>query len=383
MVIKVNDFAAQQELGSVAKSPRWAIAYKFASRQAETILNDISFQVGRTGTVTPVAELEPVLLSGSTISRATLHNEDFINELDARPGDTVIIEKGGDVIPKVSSVVMAKRSGSSKPFSFISVCPECSTALIRPEDEASWFCENPDCPAQVRGRIEHFVARNGMDIDGLGESIIDTLVNNNLIASVSDLYSLHEKRDKLLEMDRFAEKKVDNLLAAIEASKERPFDRVVYGVGIRFVGSEVARILTKAFPSFEILRDASAVDLEAVDGIGPRIALSVHQYFTNAKTRTMFEDLIRHGVQSEADIQTSEEHPFFSGKTFVLTGTLSQGSRNEAKAIIESYGGSVTGSVSSKTDVVLAGENPGSKIDKAEKLGITIIDEETFQQHLK
>ncbi len=382
MVIKVDSFSAQAELGSVAKSPRWAIAYKFASRKASTRLNDITFQVGRTGTVTPVAELEPVHLSGSTISRATLHNEDFIVNLDIRIGDTVIIEKGGDVIPKVSGVDQSARSEESVPFAFIRNCPECGGELIRPEAEASWFCDNPDCPAQVRGKIEHFAARNAMDIEGLGESIVDTLVSGGFIASVADLYRLSARRSELLALEGFGEKKVDNLLDGIERSKTRAFDRVLYSVGIRFVGSEIARTLAKAFPSFDTLRDASEEELRNVPGIGPRIASSVRHFFQQERTRSVFERLIEAGVTSAAEFEERTEVEFFAGKTFVLTGTLSSMTRDEAKANIEQCGGSVTGSVSSKTNAVIAGENPGSKIEKAQKLGVPVLDEEMFLSYL-
>lgn len=382
MVVKVNSFADQRELGSAAKSPRWAIAYKFSARQVQTKLNEISFQVGRTGIVTPVAELEPVPLSGSTISRATLHNEDFIAELGIRPGDIVTIEKGGDVIPKVSGVDITKRAKDSKPFVFVSDCPECGTELIRPEGEAAWFCNNPDCPAQVRGKIEHFAARNALDIDGLGESIIDEFVTRGFISSVADLYLLGERKDELMELEGFGEKKIEKLLGGIEASKKRPFDRVVYGIGIRFVGSEVAKLLTKAFPTYEELSTATEEQLVAVDGIGPRIAQSVRHFFTHERTKELFDRLVALGLQSEAERTEVQEVAFFAGKTFVLTGTLTTMSRDEAKSLIERYGGKVTGSVSKKTDAVIAGEAAGSKLDKAQQLGVEILDEEMFTNHL-
>ncbi|MCZ7555883.1 MAG: NAD-dependent DNA ligase LigA [Bacteroidia bacterium] len=382
VVVKVNSLRGQRELGSVAKSPRWAIAFKFASRQANTVLRDITFQVGRMGTVTPVAELEPVLLAGSTISRATLHNEDFIRDLDLRPGDVVTIEKGGDVIPKVTAADHSARKENSTPFAFTSVCPACLSALRRPEGLAAWFCENQRCPAQVRGRIEHFASRTAMDIEGLGEAVVDVLVRQGLVSTVADLYWLHEHRETLERVERFGKRSVQKLLEGIESSKSRSFERVLYALGIRFVGQGVAALLAGRFPSFDALGSATIEELEATDGVGPRIARSVRSFFEDAEALAVVRKLRDAGVTSHGTARTVRTHDFFSGKTFVITGTLIGYTRDEAKALIEGFGGKVTGSVSAKTSFVLAGEAAGSKLDKARALGIRVIDEDEFVSHI-
>jgi DNA ligase (NAD+) len=383
VVVKVNSLSAQQRLGAVARSPRWALAWKFASRKASTRLRDISFQVGRMGAVTPVAELIPVLLAGSTISRATLHNEDFIRALDLRPGDLVTIEKGGDVIPKVTSADHTSRSSESRPFAFISYCPSCQSPLSRPEGQAAWFCENQACPAQVRGRIEHFASRGAMDIEGLGEAVVDILVGQGFVHTVADLYELHKRREELERIERFGRKSVDKLLESIERSKGRPFDRVLYAVGIRFVGQGVSRLLTDHFRSMEALAAASVEELQQVNGIGARIADSVYAFFRNADSAAMLRALGSAGLVMRLADRPVERHAFFSGKTFVITGTLIGYSRDEAKALIERYGGKVTGSVSARTSCVLAGDAAGSKLDKARSLGIPVIDEEEFVSHIR
>ncbi len=378
VVIKVNEFALQDTLGAIAKSPRWAIAYKFTARKAATVLRGITFQVGRTGAVTPVAELEPVPLAGSTISRATLHNEDFVRQLDLRIGDRVFIEKGGDVIPKVSGVDTEARPPEAEPFVFTRECPSCGTGLYRAEGDAAWFCGNPVCPAQVRARIEHFASRAAMDIEGLGEAVVDTLVARGLLDSFADLYDLHEHRGTLEAIDRFGEKSVAKLLDGIEASKSRPFDRVLYAIGIRFVGEGTARLLARALPSFELLRAADAVTLAAVSGVGPRIADSIVRYFADPHSRTLVDRLIARGVTAEADTQDAVLDPFFAGRTFVLTGTLTRFTRDEARAEIERRGGKVSGSVSARTAHVIAGAEAGSKLEKARALGIPVLTEEEF-----
>ncbi|MBR9978807.1 MAG: NAD-dependent DNA ligase LigA [Bacteroidetes bacterium] len=383
IVVKVNALRDQATLGSKAKSPRWAIAFKFSSRQARTVLDDILYQVGRTGTVTPVAALRPIHLAGSTISRATLHNEDFINDLDLHPGDTVIVEKGGDVIPKVTAVDETLRPDNAKPFTFIAECPVCSSPLHRPPDQAAWFCENVACPAQIRGRIRHFASRNAMDIEGLGEAVIDQLVDNEYINTYADLYILFKRRNDLLTLDRFGEQSVANLLDAIERSKMRPFDRVLFALGIRFVGQVVASLLAGHFRSFDALKQAQIGDIVAIDGVGTRIAESVHHFFREERTRTLVEQLCDYGVTAAMqEGNKARKLDFFDGKTFVLTGSLERFTRDEAKLLIEKYGGKVTGSVSRNTDLLLAGAEAGSKLEKAEKLGIHIIDEETFIQQL-
>lgn len=382
VVIKVNDLRRQQLLGSIAKSPRWAIAFKFAARSAATVLRDITFQVGRLGTITPVAELDPVLLAGSTISRATLHNEDFIRELDLRIGDTVLIEKGGDVIPKVTGIDPALRPSDASAFGFTRECPACGSTLLRPEGQAAWFCENPECPAQVRGRIEHFAARAAMDIEGLGEAVVDVFVEQGFVRTIADLYTLHAQRERLEELDRFAVKRVAKLLDSIDQSRNRPFERVLFALGIRFVGQEVARVLAEAFPSFDALGAASVEELQGVEGIGPRTAESVYRYFQHEESLAIVRRLREAGVTSAAPPRQREDVAFFSGKTFVLTGTLATMSREDAKERILRAGGKVAGSVSKNTDYVVAGAAAGSKLEKAEKLGVPVIDEDTLLAEL-
>lgn len=379
MVVKVDRLDQQQRLGSIAKSPRWAIAYKFAARQARTVLRAITFQVGRTGAVTPVAELEPVALAGSTISRATLHNEDFVHSLDIRIGDTVVIEKGGDVIPKVSAVDLDERGEESVPFSFITQCPVCDTVLVRPEGEAAWYCENPECPAQIRGRLEHFASRKGMDIEGLGGAIIDVLVARGFVSTPADLYDLHRHADALVALDRFGARSVENLLQSIESSKTRAFDRVLHALGIRYVGQEVARVLARSMHSFAALQSASTDALESIDGIGPRIAESVVRFFRDEHAQRIVARLVGAGVTAEAagDAPAARD-PYFDGRTFVLTGTLGVMTRDEAAALIIARGGKVSSSVSKKTFAVIAGESAGSKLDKALALGVQVLDEQTF-----
>ena len=383
VVVKVDDLAMQRSLGAVAKSPRWAIAYKFPARSERTRLKDIIFQVGRTGTVTPVAVLDPVFISGSTVSRATLHNEDVIRTLDIRIGDSVMVEKGGDVIPKVTGADLSLRQTDAAPFSFIGRCPVCETALVRPDGEASWYCDNPECPAQVRGRIAHFASRAAMDITGLGESVIDTLAERDFIHSYADLYTLEEHRGRLVELDRFGERSVDNLLRGIAESTKRPYDRVLYALGIRFVGQGVAALLARHFPELELLVAADQDALIAVEGVGPRIAESVVRFFRDPHSLELVDRLRKAGVRFKAERdEDARELPYFAGKTFVLTGTLGTMTRDEAKLLILRYGGKVTGTVSPKTDIVIAGESAGSKLEKAVKLGIEVIDENEFRTQL-
>jgi DNA ligase (NAD+) len=379
VVVKVDRLDQQVRLGSIARSPRWAIAYKFAARQARTVLRAVTFQVGRTGAVTPVAELEPVALAGSTISRATLHNEDFVRSLDIRIGDTVVIEKGGDVIPKVSAVDLEQRAAESVPFSFITQCPVCDSALVRPESEAAWYCENPECPAQIRGRLEHFASRGAMDIEGLGSAIIDVLVASGFVSTPADLYDLHLHADALVSLDRFGARSVENLLQSIESSKTRAFDRVLHALGIRYVGQEVARVLARAMHSFTALATASTDALESIDGIGPRIAESVVRFFRDEHAQRIVARLVAAGVTAEAagDAPAARD-PYFDGRTFVLTGTLGTMTRDDAAALIIARGGKVSSSVSKKTYAVIAGDAAGSKLEKALALGVQVLDESTF-----
>lgn len=374
IVVKVNSLRQQRLLGTTAKSPRWAIAYKFKAKQATTLLKEIHLQVGRTGSVTPVAVLEPVYLAGSTISRATLHNEDEIKRKDIREGDTVLIEKGGDVIPKIVRVVEEKRPANSKPFSMPRTCPVCGSTLVRTEGEAAVRCENIACPAQVHRRIEHFASRSAMDIEGLGEALVEQLVEKRLVLDYGDLYFL--KKSDLIALERMGQKSAENLLRAIEESKKRPLDRIIFALGIRYIGSGAATVLADAFGSMDRLRQASAESLENVEGMGPIMAESVVQFFRQKENTEVLDKLKRAGVRMEE--QRTKAHGVFTGKTLVLTGALSRFTREGVTELIESEGGKVSSSVSSNTDFVLVGENPGSKYRKALDLGVQIIDEDTF-----
>jgi DNA ligase (NAD+) len=382
VVIKVNSLAEQQQIGFIAKSPRWAIAYKFEARQARTRLNDITLQVGRMGTITPVAELEPVQLTGITIRRATLHNAEEIARKDFRIGDTVVIERGGEVIPKVVDVELKSRPKGAKPYHFPEKCPECGSRLVRPEGEVNWYCENAECPAQVVGRLVHFASRGAMDIAGLGDQSVVQLVDAGLLRTIADIYDLREHRDDLLALERMGEKKVDNLLEGIERSKEQPAARVLYSIGIRHVGSTIAKLLVDHFASIDALAEAPVDAIDDVPGIGPENASSVHAFFQLKSNRALLDRLRTAGLQFEQERKEVVASEFFAGKSFVLTGTLSTMTRDEAKAKIESRGGKVTGSVSKKTDYVVAGEEAGSKLTKAQELGVTILDESALLEQL-
>jgi len=381
IVIKVDSIAQQQELGAVAKSPRWAIAFKYPAQQMETKLNAITLQVGRVGTITPVAELEPVFVGGSTVSRATLHNEDFIKDLDIRIGDSVFVEKGGDVIPKVARVNLKKRQKKSSVFKFPSKCPECGSKIFRPEGEAAYYCENFECPAQVRGRIEHFAHRRAMNIEGLGEAVIDLLVNEGLIHNIADIYDL--KKQQIAGLERMGEKSAQNLLDGIEESKQLLFNRVLFGLGIRFVGEGVAKLLADNFSTIDKLRNASLESLEHVEGIGPRIAESVVRFFKDKHSLTLIDRLSKAGLQMKSDRKKISANTLIVGKTFVLTGGLESMSRDEAKEKIEAFGGKSASSVSKKTDYVIVGSDAGSKLQKAIELGIKTITEAEFVKMLQ
>lgn len=380
-VIKVNSIRQQKILGSIAKAPRWAVAFKFKAKQAFTTVNKITWQVGRTGSVTPVAELEPVFLSGSTISRATLHNYDEIKRKDIRENDRVVIEKGGDVIPKVVAVVLNERPKKSIPAKPPDKCPVCGTKLYKPENEVAYYCENSECPAQIKGRLEHFAARGAMDIDGLGEALIDLFVEKRFIHTCADIYDLKEKRDELISIERLGEKSVDNLLYSIEESKKQPFEKVLFALGIRYVGAGAARKLAEHFLSIDDLMKASAEVIAGVREIGPSISGSVKEYFSSEKNLSIINRLKKHGLNFKTEKKKTVDS-FFTGKTFVLTGTLANYSREDASAKILELGGDVTSSVSKKTDYVLAGENAGSKLDKAKNLGVTILSEDEFIKRL-
>jgi DNA ligase (NAD+) len=376
VVVKVDSVQQQEILGNIAKSPRWAVAFKFESRKAQTLLQNITLQVGRLGTITPVAELQPVLLGGTTVSRATLHNQDYIGHLDIRIGDTVIVEKGGDVIPKVSGVVREKRPRQTRPFAIDPVCPVCGSKIYRPEGEAAYYCENFECPAQVRGRIEHYASRGAMDIEGLGEKIIDSLVAHDLVHNIADLYDL--EKSNLVPLERMGEKSAMNVLDGIKRSTGRPFHRLIFALGIRYVGTGVATLLANHFRSMERLQEASQDELTAVEGVGPRIAESVVRFFKQKKNRDIVDRLRKSGISMTAGKKQPQRDSSLAGKSVVLTGTLSAFTREEAKAHIEECGGKVVSAVSVKTDYIVAGAEPGSKLEKGRALGIRIVTEKEF-----
>lgn len=382
VVVKVNSLKQQKILGSIAKSPRWAIAYKFKAKQALTKLTSITWQVGRTGTLTPVAELEPVLLAGSTISRATLHNADEIRRKDIREGDWVIIEKGGDVIPKVVSVDLTRRAKDSSEVNIPSSCPACGSKLIQPEEEVAIYCENNLCPAQLKGKISHFASRVAMDIEGLGEALINLLVDQNIIKDYADIYSLKERRDELITLERQGKKSIDNLLSAVEKSKQRPFNKVLFALGIRYVGAGAANKLADYFLSIDRLAEASVEEIESIHEIGSSISMSVKRFFENPENRKIIERLKKIGLNLAAE-KRENASSLLEGKSFVLTGTLSSMSREEAKELIQNHGGTVTSSVSKNTSYVVAGESAGSKLEKAEKLKIVILTEEQLLEMIK
>lgn len=383
IVIKVNNLQQQQELGFVARSPRWAIAYKYEAQKATSVLHDITLQVGRTGVVTPVAELEPTLLAGSTISRATLHNEDFVKSLDVRIGDHVVIEKGGDVIPKVVAPVLSLRQDGAEPWSMPIVCP-CprNSPLHHPEGEVNWYCDDALCPWQIRRRIEHFASRNAMDIEGLGERAVDQFVEAGLLSSIADIYLLPKQYQRICELERWAPKSADKLLEGIERSKTQPYSRVLFAIGIRFVGEGVAKILARTFSSIDILAGATVEELTNVHEIGQSIATAVREFFDEPGNQQLVEALKSAGLcleQSESLDNTNE----FAGLTFVLTGELVTQTRRDAEEAIERRGGKAAGSVSKRTSYVVAGANAGSKLAKANELGVPVISEEEFAEMLR
>ena len=381
VVIKVDSIGLQQQLGFTAKTPRWAISYKFRAEQALSRLISIDFQVGRTGAVTPVANLDPVQLAGTTVKRASLHNADQIRLLDIRKGDHVYVEKGGEIIPKIVGVELEKRTRGSVPFQFIRECPECGTPLVRREDEAAHYCPNVSgCPPQIKGRIEHFISRRAMDINA-AEATIEQLYRKGWVKDVADLYSLEVSAVQGLE--RFGEKSARNLVESIQLSRQVPFPRVLYALGIRYVGETVARKLAEAFLSLDRLMEASQEELEQVDEIGERIAQSLRSYFQDERHLQVIERLRAAGVQLEMEANSQTESSLLSGKTFVISGVFKQHSREELKAMIEQHGGKNGSSISARTHFILAGENMGpSKYEKAQKLGVPIISEEDFMEML-
>ncbi|EAF8436286.1 NAD-dependent DNA ligase LigA [Listeria monocytogenes] len=384
IVLKLNNLEQQRQMGNTVKSPRWSIAYKFPAEEVPTKLLDIELNVGRTGVITPTAVLEPVRVAGTTVSRASLHNEDLITEKDIRIGDTVLIKKAGDIIPEVIKSITEKRSGSEEPFHMPKNCPACDSELVRLEEEVALRCINPKCPAQIKEGLIHFVSRNAMNIDGLGEKVIIQLFSQHLIKDVADLFFL--SKEKLLELERMGEKSVTNLLASIQASKQNSLEKLLFGLGIRHVGAKAAKSLAIHFDTMDNLKVADKETLTSINGIGEKMADSIVTYFANEEVHDLLEELKRAGVNMTYTgpklEDMSEEELVFAGKTVVLTGKLEKLTRNDAKALIESLGGNVSGSVSKKTDVVVAGSDAGSKLAKAEELAIPIWSEEDLIEYL-
>ena len=379
VVVKVNSFQYQEELGFTAKSPRWAIAYKFKSEQVFTKLNSITYQVGRTGAITPVANLEPVQLAGTIVKRASLHNADQIEKLDIRVNDTVFVEKGGEIIPKIIAVDLSKRPENTEPTKYITHCPECNTELVRTEGEANHYCPNfYGCPPQIIGRIQHFISRKAMDIEGLGGETVALLFNNGLVQNYADLYEL--TIEQILPLERMAQKSAENLVKGVEKSKMIPFENVLFALGIRFVGETVAKKLAKHYKNIDALSKASLMDLILVDEIGDKIAKSVIEFFDNHENRLIIDRLKKYGVQFESiEIINPNATDKLQGKTFVVSGVFTKFSRDDLKKAIEDNGGKVGSSISAKTDYVVAGDNMGpAKLEKANQLKIPIISEDDF-----
>ncbi len=382
MVVKVNDYRQQALLGATNKSPRWMIAYKYAAEQAETRLEAIEIQVGRTGVLTPVAYLKPVQLCGTTVSRASLHNQDEINRLDVRVGDMVIVEKSGEIIPKVIKVLKDKRSSSLRKFSFPDRCPVCDEKVVRLEGEVAVRCVNLACPAQLKGKIRHFASRDAMDIEGLGAVWVEQFVDQGFLKDLGDIYTMKDRQEKILEMERMGKKSLDNLLVGIEKSKSRPLHRLIYGLGIPNVGEHAAVLLAQHFGSLEKLQKASREALDGIHEIGPVTAEAIYNFFQHEGTHETLRRLKAAGVATDRVERVRESGPL-AGKTCVLTGTLETMERSQAEALIRQAGGRPSGSVSSKTNFVIAGESAGSKLDKAKKLQIPVLDEQTLISMLR
>lgn len=376
-VVKVNDFADRGELGSTSKFPKWAIAYKYPPEEKETALLDIEINVGRTGVLTPTGVFEPVQLAGTTVSRAVLHNEDFIAEKDIRIGDTVVIRKAGDIIPEVVSVV--RHAEGSEPFAMPGACPSCGEPVFREEGEAAVRCNNTDCPAQLLRNLIHFASRDAMDIEGLGPAIIEQLIGTGLVSSPADLYRL--RAEDVAEIERMGEKSAQNLMDSLEKSRHNELSRLIFALGIRHIGQKAAKLLARRFGSMEAIRAASEEEIAAIDGFGGIMAKSVHNYFALEETSRLLERLAAAGVAPTEEAQAEDRR--FEGLTFVLTGTLPRRTRSEAQKLIESFGGKAAGSVSKKTSYVLAGAEAGSKLAKAQQLGIPVISEEQFDEMIR
>lgn len=381
MVIKLNQLELREELGSTSKAPRWAIAYKFPAQQKTTFVKDIIISIGRTGALTPTAMLEPVEVDGSTVSRATLHNEDEIRRKDVRIGDKVLIQKAGDIIPEVVKVIKDVRTGDEKEFVMPEQCPACNSEVFKDPDEAVHRCLNVGCPAKLREKIIHFASRDAMNIDGLGPSIIDKLLEAELISDFGDLYYL--KHEELIELERLGDKSAENLLEAIEKSKGRSFDRVIYALGIRHVGSRTASLITAEYSSIDELEEADIEDLSAINEVGEVIAESIVNFFASEENLEVVNKLAESGIKMSLEKNEDEIEEIFSGMNFVLTGSLEGYTRKEAKEIIENRGGRVTSAVSSKTDILVVGDNPGSKLEQARDNDVRVLDETEFNNLLK
>jgi len=383
VVIKVNEFNLYNEIGYTAKYPKWAIAYKFKALEVETVLNDIRFQIGRTGVVKPVAELEPVMISGSLVSRATLHNEDFCKERDIHIGDHVIVRKAGEIIPEVLRVVSEKRTGNEIEFEMITNCPICDSNLVRKPGEADYYCLNPNCDARHLEGLIHFASREAYNIDGLGESILTELYNDGYVKDIADIFMLNLYHEELIQKERFGDKSVKNLFSAIENSKTNNLDQLIFGLGIRHVGAKVSKVLCEELTCLENFYNQNFESLLAINDIGKAIANSVVKYFDDESNKNMLDKLVEYGLNMNYNSSKVASETFFTNKTVVLTGSLSEFSRKEAKTFIENLGGNVSSSVSKKTDYILLGDSPGSKYQKGLELGIKILSEDEFKEKIK
>jgi DNA ligase (NAD+) len=386
IVIKVNSYAQQQELGFTAKSPRWAISYKYKAQEVETILEKVTYQVGRTGAVTPVANLKPVQLAGTTVKRATLHNANEILRLDLHEGDSVFVEKGGEIIPKIINVNLDKRIEGATPIVYLTHCPECHTQLIRKEGEVAFYCPNDEgCPPQIVGKIQHFISRKAMNIDGLGDETIETFYQRGLVKHISDLYTLKDKSEELQQLDRFGARSIENMLKGIESSKEMSFEKVLFGLGIRYVGETVAKKLALGAKDIDTLSHASVEELTAIDEIGGKIAESIVEYFDKPEHLAQIERLKSHGLQFVVvESEIALESDKLTGKTFVISGVFENYSREELKDLIESNGGKILSGISAKLNYLLAGDNMGpAKLEKAKKLNVPLISESDLFNMLK